>query len=88
MKQIFIVQNLKCGGCANSISKALNKLKGVNLVTVDPDSSSVEVDISNDIENGIIEQKLAKIGYPLADANNSTFQKVNSYISCMSGKLN
>ena len=35
------VENLKCGGCATTITKTLSQMAGVTGVTVDPDIKSV-----------------------------------------------
>lgn len=88
MKREFVVQNLKCGGCANSISKALLQLKNVHSVEVNTAESIVLVDLNEDIDNAVIAEKLANIGYPLVGADASALQQVNAYISCIRGKFN
>ena len=41
MKTSIIVQNLRCGGCANTINKALSSLPNVQDVSVDVSNAMV-----------------------------------------------
>jgi len=83
----IIVQNLKCGGCANTITTKLSELKEVTNVKVNVEESEITFDaLDTDLE--IVKTKLAKMGYPAEDENNSTMQKAKSYVSCMVGKVN
>ncbi|AYJ78230.1 heavy-metal-associated domain-containing protein [Aliarcobacter cryaerophilus] len=90
MKQTFEVHNVKCGGCANTLTKSLKD-----------DFGSVEVDLSVnprkitlDIEDNKIEElklKLRSLGYPLTNDELSGFEKatttVKSFVSCAIGKI-
>ncbi|OYU79631.1 MAG: heavy metal transporter [Flavobacterium sp. BFFFF1] len=79
------VENLKCGGCANSIEKALLKLQKVESVKVNVDNNIIV--IVGDADRQQIVEKLAEIGYP-EKGNNTVFCKAKSYLSCAIGKLN
>ena len=90
MKQTFEVHNVKCGGCANTLTKSLKD-----------DFGSVEVDLSVnprkitlDIEDNKIEElklKLRSLGYPLTNDDLSCFEKATttakSFVSCAIGKI-
>ncbi|HNW67210.1 MAG TPA: heavy-metal-associated domain-containing protein [Aliarcobacter cryaerophilus] len=90
MKQTFEVHNVKCGGCANTLTKSLKD-----------DFGSVEVDLSVnprkitlDIEDNKIEElklKLRSLGYPLTNDELSDFEKATttakSFVSCAIGKI-
>ena len=90
MKQTFEVHNVKCGGCANTLTKSLKD-----------DFGSVEVDLSVnprkitlDIEDNQIEElklKLRGLGYPLTNDELSGFEKAattaKSFVSCAIGKI-
>ena len=90
MKQTFEVHNVKCGGCANTLTKSLKD-----------DFGSVEVDLSVnprkitlDIEDNQIEElkfKLRGLGYPLTNDELSGFEKATttakSFVSCAIGKI-
>lgn len=85
--QTLIVQNLKCHGCANTITKALKHIKGIENVSVEVESSTVHFDSDNEQVTENVKSKLAKLGYPIIDADNTQFQKIKSYISCAVGRI-
>jgi copper chaperone len=85
MQSQFTIQNLKCGGCANTITKGVDSVEGVSNVHVDIENSVVSFDYENDETLQLIHDKLAHIGYPVENDENSLFQKAKSYASCMIG---
>lgn len=86
MKTTLEIQNLKCGGCVNTIRKQLNKLPYINRLEIDIDESTVsfEAVLPSDFER--IVQKLSALGYPVADEKNSIGKKAKSYIRCAIGR--
>lgn len=87
MEKVSIkVDNLKCGGCANSITQNLRKRGGVLQVNVDIESSEVDVTFSDEISKTEILQILQKLGYPEQGAGGTT-EKIKSYVSCMIGRM-
>ena len=48
MTKTEILQNLKCDGCANTITNALNKLEGISNVKVEIESHSVTFEYNNE----------------------------------------
>src|SRR5690606_41415648 len=56
------VENIKCGGCMNSIKTALQQMEGVQEVNIDKDTETVTIESDSDIEPFI--QKLNDLGYP------------------------
>lgn len=81
------IQNLKCHGCANTITKAINKIEGIKDFSIDVDESKISFN-SNDSELiKKVKTKLSKLGYPEVDASNSTIQKAKSYVSCAIGRI-
>lgn len=90
MKQIFEVKNVKCAGCAGTLTKSLKEEFGeveVNL-DVEPRQISLEID-THQIES--LKSKLRSLGYPLVTDELSTFQTVGttakSFVSCAIGKM-
>ena len=82
------IQNLKCHGCANTITKAVNKMQGITDFSIDVDESKISFN-SNDSELiKKVKTKLSKLGYPEVDASNSTIHKAKSYVSCAIGRIN
>jgi len=82
------IQNLKCHGCANTITKAITKIKGITDLSIDVEKSKISfsTDDIKLIDN--VKTKLSQLGYPEVDADNSTFQKAKSYVSCAIGRIN
>jgi len=90
MKQTFEVENVKCGGCANTLIKALKDEFGEVEVDLEvtPRKITLELEESNK-EN--LKLKLRSLGYPLSDDELSTLQnvgaKAKSFVSCAIGKM-
>ncbi len=79
-----IVENLKCGGCVNSIKKGIESIEGVTTVEVNKDTA--EVSVEGNFSEEMVLHKLDEMGYP-ADGHNSFFKKTKSYVSCAIGKF-
>ena len=84
MKQIFEVENIKCGGCVNSIKTALLKLSGVNEIDVDKDIDTIT--ITGDVNREVVLKKLNDLGYP-EKGHNTMVKKAKSYVSCAVGRM-
>jgi len=80
------VDNLKCHGCANTISSSIEKLNGVEMVEVDVDTSNVMISHSEGIGKETFIKKIASLGYP-EEGTSNTLQKAQSYVSCAIGRL-
>ncbi len=83
----IFVENLKCGGCANTIQKKLNEMVGVVSVKANPEEDWVEVEHEDFTDLESIEAKLADLGYPKQGTGN-LFQTAKSYVSCAIGRIN
>jgi copper chaperone CopZ len=89
MIQTFEIKNVKCSGCARSLQNKLKDFKNVEIdLSVVPRKLSLDVE-DNEIES--LKQILKKSGYPLVDENLTEVEDlkvlVNSYVSCMIGKI-
>ena len=84
MEQQYVVENIKCGGCSNTIQSALQKIQAVNRVAIDIDHGVITIE-GNPARKKVIE-KLNEMGYPEV-GHNSLFKKTKSYVSCAFGKL-
>lgn len=78
------VHNIKCGGCMNSIKKALISINGVNEVNIHDDKETIEISGSADRE--LIVSELARLGYP-EKGNNNLIHKTKSFVSCAVGRM-
>lgn len=87
MKESIIVQNLKCGGCANTITTKLSKSEGVSNVSVDVEKSEVTVEFTPENLKTPLKTTLAEIGYPPLGEKNTIVTKAKSVVSCATGKL-
>lgn len=88
MKITLEIQNLKCHGCANTITSKLSELDGVNDIIVCNETSSVSFSYEND--SHLIEAKtlLHKLGYPVIGDKNALTTKAKSFVSCGIGRMN
>ncbi len=90
MKHLFEVENVKCGGCANTLKKAL--LDDFGEVEVDLETMPRRITIeAEEVDEEKLKTKLRSIGYPLSSDELSTLQNVNakakSFVSCAIGKM-
>ncbi len=87
MKTSVIVQNLKCGGCANTIVSKLSEIENISDIDVQVDESTISFTFINKEDTFLVKEKLKKIGYPSVDDENTIVSKTKSYISCATGKF-
>ena len=83
------VENIKCGGCANTITSKLNALDVIDSCEVDVENGIVTVngDESNKAE---VTQLLLKLGYPetgTAEGMKAAKAKAKSFVSCAVGRI-
>lgn len=78
------VENIKCGGCMNSIHSGLLSIEGVHNVVIDKASEIITIETTSEIQPLL--NKLSAMGYP-QKGENSLLKKVISYVSCATGKL-
>ena len=81
------IQNLKCGGCANTIITQLSKLKGISKVTVDNNTDKVNFDYTSEPDFEDAKKKLSDLGYPMVGEANSLPKKAKSFVSCAVGRM-
>tara|TARA_R110000787_G_scaffold109035_2_gene217560 strand:- start:45198 stop:45467 length:270 start_codon:yes stop_codon:yes gene_type:complete len=81
------IQNLKCGGCANTIITKISTLENVNEVSVNVEDATVTFNTSSEKEIAHVKSKLSVLGYPADGENNSVISKAKSYVSCATGKM-
>ena len=84
MEQQFEVENIKCGGCMNSIKTALLKLEGVTEVIIDKEIDTVT--ITGTVNREDVVNKLNDLGYP-EKGNNTLIRKAKSYVNCAIGRM-
>lgn len=82
----IVIDNLKCGGCENSIIKKLSKVDGVQKVSIDATTAEVSIESEDRVERAQLIEVLSKMGYPQQGTSNN-LQKAKSYVSCMIGRM-
>jgi copper chaperone CopZ len=88
MKQELIeIQNLKCGGCVNSILQTMGLFPEVTDVKVDLEKSLVSISTNADDQRSKYEQALIRAGYPPVGVDNPLHRKAKSYVSCAIGRV-
>lgn len=84
---IIHIENLKCGGCAKTITGKVGSVAGVEKVHVSIEESTVEIQHNESVSRETVVSVLAGLGYPESGNPNGIFTKVRSYGSCLTGKL-
>ncbi len=84
------VENIKCGGCANTITTKLNALDEINSCTVDIENGVISID-GDESHKTQITELLLKLGYPetgTAEGLKAAKAKAKSFVSCAVGRIN
>ncbi|GHA28552.1 hypothetical protein GCM10007103_07750 [Salinimicrobium marinum] len=87
MKTTIAVQNIKCGGCVNTITNKLSKIENIQNVQVNKESSSVAFRYFEPEDAFKVREKLRDLGYLAVDDRNTLVSKANSFISYATGKM-
>jgi len=87
MKIELSIQNLKCGGCANTIINKLSELNEISSVNVDVESSIVTFEHNSENAINSAVEKLAALGYPVNGDKNTVISKAKSFVSCAVGRM-
>ena len=89
MKLRFEVVNIKCGGCARSIERALQADPRISSVEVDVPAGVVQIEASGDV-SGDARAALLRLGYPetgSAEGIAALKAKATSFVSCAVGRF-
>jgi copper chaperone CopZ len=81
------IQNLKCGGCANTIITQLSKLNGITDIEVNNNTNEVSFNFTSEAKFEIVIKKLSDLGYPIEGDINSLPKKAKSFVSCAIGRI-
>ena len=90
MKTSIQIENIKCGGCVNSIRRTLASLNGVFGVSIDIESGEVTIDHTDEVIREQLAAKLLSMGYPeVGTVKGFAALKAGakSYISCTIGRM-
>lgn len=91
MVKKFKVLNIKCGGCANSVKKALKDEFGEIEVDLEAEPRVISLEADENFDEATLRAKMKKLGYPFEDEKLGTFEEVGtkakSFVSCAIGKM-
>lgn len=87
IEETIVVANLKCNGCAKTVTNELTSLSGVEAVQVNLDEDSIAVSYAEEAVRERIINRLHKLGYPEATEENGLLMQLKSFKSCMTGRL-
>ncbi len=89
MKHVIEVENIKCGGCANTIKGKLGALEGTSDVQVDIENGRITLEAPEDSRPSLVETLLAS-GYPetgSVEGIKAAKAKAKSFVSCAIGRM-
>jgi len=84
------VENIKCGGCAGTITKKINAIDGVENTDVEIEAGIVKVNGIDGLNETLL-ASLLSMGYPekgSAEGMAAAKAKAKSFVSCAVGKFN
>jgi len=90
MKYSIEVENIRCGGCANTITKKLSAIEGIENIDVAIDEQEVTIDGKDASIRHNAVAALLKMGYPergTVEGIQSLKGKAKSVVSCAIGKV-
>ncbi len=88
MRSTLEIQNLKCHGCANTISTRINNIEGIDEIIVNNDDNTVAFTHLSNQQLEDAKTLLSKLGYPIVGDNNPITKKAKSFVSCAVGRMN
>ena len=83
------VENIKCGGCAGSITKKLVEVFDTENIEVNIEQGTISIDV-DDARRDEVAKVLLNLGYPETDSVegfDSAKAKAKSFVSCAIGKM-
>ncbi len=83
------VENIKCGGCASTITKNLEADERISKIEIDIEQGLVSIESSEDAREDFT-QALLKMGYPesgTAEGIEAAKAKAKSFVSCAIGRV-
>jgi copper chaperone CopZ len=91
MKKEFVVLNIKCGGCASTVTDKLKARFPDIEVNLEKEPRIVSTTINSPEDETYLLETLQSLGYPLKTAELTKMQEkylgAKSYASCMHGKV-
>ena len=91
IKKEYKVENIKCGGCAGTVKKALRDEFGEVEINLEVQPRVITVMCDENFDEEKLRLKMKKLGYPFQDEELGRFEEVStkakSFVSCAIGKM-
>jgi len=91
MRKAFSVLNVRCGGCANTVKKALSERFENPEVDLSKEPREILVEITSNEDETWLRETMRSLGYPFSDEKIGFMQgtglKAKSFVSCAIGKI-
>ncbi len=87
MNTSIVVQNLKCGGCAKTITGKLSEIENISGIEINIEESEITFNYLSKSDVDVVKNKLSALGYPSIDDDNTVLSKAKSFVSCATGKF-
>ena len=84
------VENIKCGGCANTITTKLNEMDVIDSCEVNIESGVITIN-GDAVSRPDVVELLLKLGYPesgTTEGLKAAKAKAKSFVSCAVGRMN
>ena len=84
------VNNLKCGGCENTIKMTLKKMAGVENVNINSENSQISVVHDESVTHNMLARALKAMGYPetgTTEGLDAVLTNAKSFVSCAIGRF-
>lgn len=81
MRTKVIIQNLKCDGCKNAVSKRMLEVKGVSNISINVDRSEVTFNFTTHNVLEGLREALCDLGYPITEDPNTIDYKTTLHTS-------
>ncbi|MFT4536837.1 MAG: copper chaperone [Saprospiraceae bacterium] len=86
MKTHIYVDNIKCGGCASTITTKVSAIENISYVEVDVESGKVSFNCPDDTCKLDVISTLKKWGYPQFGIG-TKLDNAKSFVSCIIGRI-
>jgi copper chaperone len=90
MEQMIEVENIKCGGCANTIKKKLEERYSPESSEIDIEQGRITLTTDEAVNMDELEETLRGIGYPKrgsVEGLDNVKAKAVSFVSCAIGRM-
>lgn len=90
MEQSIEVENIKCGGCANTIQKRLTERYSPESIHIDIEQGAITLTSTDALDMDAVEKTLQAIGYPkrgTVEGLENVKAKAVSFVSCAVGRI-